>query len=110
MDTFSTDLVSANEPSTFSPKDIKALVKARSKRELQLAHKASDLNVDARWHRHKVETVLFVTEEDIVSVARTANTVREIVDGDPMVASFAAPLLQDAVAMVRADLRKTFQS
>jgi len=110
MDTFSTDLVAANQSSAFNPKDVKALVKARSKREIQLANKASVLDVEARWHRHKVETVLFVTEEDVISVARFANTVRETVDGDPMVANLVAPMLQDAVATVRADLRQTFQS
>lgn len=106
----SNTLVAAGDPNDFNPRDIKALVKARSKREIQLANKASMLDVEARWHRHKVETVLFVTEEDLISVARFANTVRDTVDGDPMVANLVAPMLQDAVAAVRADLRQTFQS
>jgi hypothetical protein len=110
MDTSSRDLVAADVPSVFTPRDVKALVRARSKRELQLAERASRLDADARWHRHKVETVLFVTEEDVISVARFANTVRETVDGDPMVANLVSPMMHDAVAAVRADLRQTFQS
>jgi hypothetical protein len=109
MDTCNT-LVAAGDPNEFNPRDVKALVKARAKREIQLADKASQLDVQSRWHRHKVETVLFVTEEDVISVARFANAVRETVDGDPMVANLVAPMLQDAVAAVRGDLRQTFQS
>jgi hypothetical protein len=110
MDTSSRDLVAADVPTAYTPREVKALVRAHSKRELQLADRASRLDGEARWHRRKVETVLFVTEEDVISVARAANVVRETVDGDPMVASFVAPMLQDAVAIVRADLRQTFQS
>ena len=107
----SNTLVAAGDPNDFNPRDVKALVKKqRSKRGIQLANKASVLDVEARWHRHKVETVLFVTEEDVISVARFANTVRETVDGDPMVANLVAPMLQDAVATVRADLRQTFRA
>jgi len=110
MGTFDGNLVAANQPGDFSPRDVKAFIKARSKREIRLANNASVLDVEARWHRHKVATVLYVTEEDVISVARFTNTVRETVDGDPMIATFVAPMLQDAVSMVRADLRQTFQS
>jgi hypothetical protein len=110
MDTFSGDLVPANQPRAYNPRDVKALVKAQSKREIQLADRASRLDTEARWHRQKVETVLFVTEEDVISVARFANTVRETVDGDPMVANLVAPMLQYAVGAVGADLRQTFGS
>lgn len=110
MGTSSRDLVAANQPSAYNPRDVKALVKARSKRELELADRASELDARSRWHRRKVETVLFVTEEDVISVARFANTVRGTVDGDPLVAGLVSPMLQDAVATVRADLRQTFQS
>ena len=109
MGTFSGDLVAVNQASVLAPRDVKAYVKAQSKRELQLANQAGGLDREARWHRRKVETVLFVTEEDVISVARFANTVRDTVDGDPMVANLVAPMLQDAVGMVRADLRQTFQ-
>lgn len=108
MATYNRDIVPANQPSAFNPREVKALVRAQSKRELQLADQASRLDLDARWHRHKVETVLFITEEDVISVARFANAVRETVDGDPMIANLVAPMLQDAVATVRADLRQTF--
>jgi hypothetical protein len=103
-------LVATDQPTVYDPKGVKALVKAQSKREIQLANNTSELDAEARWHRRKVETVLFVTEEDVISVARCANTVRETVDGDPLVASLVATMLQDAVGMVRADLRQTFQS
>ena len=108
MGTFDS-LIPANNDQILTNRQAKALTRKQTNLELRLADQAMNLSASARAHRHKTETILYTAEEDIISITQMAGTVRASVDGDPMAASLVAPLLQDAVGMVRADLRRTFQ-
>ena len=108
MGTFDS-LVPAGNDEGLTNRQAKALVRKQTNIELRLADQKMRLSADARAHRYKAETILYTAEEDIISITQMAGTVRATVDGDPMAASLVAPLLQDAVGMVRADLRRTFQ-
>ena len=104
----SNEIVLRDSSAAVQPRAMKALARREQQRRMTLADRALQRRCEVQDHLDYVAAVEYTTESDVHSVARLVRSTREEVDGDPLVASAVAPLMNTAVNAVQAHLHRTF--
>jgi hypothetical protein len=104
----SNELVLRDSSAVVQPRAMKALTRREQQRRTQLIDRVLERRCEVQDHLDYVAAVEYATESDVHSVARLVRSTREEVDGDPLVASAVAPLMNTAVNKVQAHLQHTF--